>query len=208
MTMIRATTRRLLLGGLGAVAAFTAMRPASPARAQAGRPGRVSTRSFARLAPGLTIAVTGFDDAPETQRVRAAIVRTLEGAGHRVVTGEAPWRLSFTTEVRMPAPDETSRRGSPPPGSDAAQPSEMGHDQLPDRPFRPRQAAPRGTATGRLRHVVNMSLAESRNSRVRWQGHVRYDAVEPDPAAMLVRLVPILLADFGKSVAERRFSLD
>lgn len=207
MTRILATKRQFLCG-VAMVATTLTLRGAQPALAQDERPGRVTTRSFARLGVGLAIAVASLDDNPSTDRVREEIERLLAKAGHRVVTENAAWRLTFTSEIRVPVPADRSSRASPAPGSDAATPSEMGHDQLPDRPFRPGASSSPREGHGRLRHVINMSLADTATSRIRWQGHVRYDSIEPDPTVILVQLVPILLAEFGRTVTERRFRLN
>lgn len=200
--------RRKFLAGLGAALFAATPFDGRPAFSQTVRPGRVSARGFARLGPNLAITVGTLDDTPSTARVHAAIVRALESAGHRVDSVETNWRLTFATEIRLPLPVERRAAGSAPPAGDRATPSEMGHDQLPDRPYRPDRRPRAGSSDNRLRHVVNMTLAESTTGRVRWQGHVRYEAVEADPTGILVRIVPVLLADFGKTVAERRFTLD
>lgn len=164
-------------------------------RAQS-QPGRVATRSFARLPSPLVVAIAPLDDSAENLRVRDEMRRVLVAAGHRVVDGDAVVRLSFATEVR---PAIAADRGPPRQDPGAV---------LPDRPVAVPRDRPPGSMGRSLRYVINAALEQGPGGKRLWQGNVRYDDAEPDRARVLVRLVAPLLAELGRTVPGRRFSLD
>lgn len=201
-------SRRLVL--LGGVAICGTTLPLRVSAQGDPRPGRVSSRSFAKLPPRQKIAVSPFDDRPENLRIAAAITQQLERAGHVVGTAGAVWRLSFDSEVRPVA-------GEPPPRPRPAQPSNEGGSApetgappaLPDRPVRPPAIPGRaGAPVAQLRYVINAVLDENATGKRAWQGFVRYDDAESDRTRMLLRLVDPLMSAFARNQAARAFSLE
>lgn len=186
--------RAVCAGGLAALAGLLLPMPAG---AQGSAPGRITTRAFARLPSPLVVVVAPLDDSPENLRVRDEMRRVLRAAGHRVEEREAPYRLGFATEVR---PTVATQPRGPAAGETT--------DTLPDRPWRPQPPAQSGSMARSLRYVINATLENTATGRRQWQGSARYDDAEPDRARVLVRLVQPLLAELGKTVAARRFTLD
>ncbi len=199
------TARRPLLLRLPLLLVAMAV-PARSARAQEGKPGRVTSRAFHPIEPGAMIEVSPLDDRSENLRVAAAFRDALARAGHLLGDASAPLRLSFDTEIRP-----VSGPGRPQVGASAATgaaPGDQAASPLPDQPVRrgsdsmPRRPPPP------LRYVINAVLDERAGGRRIWQGNVRYDDAEGDRARTLARLVAPLMPAFGKTERGRSFALE
>lgn len=185
-------------------------------------PGRLVTRAFAPLPASLAAVIEPQDDTDENMALARRFAEEVAKRGGRIGGSDTRLSLFFATEVRpnvRAAPPGPTRAPSEAVGSAAADADPARSSALvppPPTSGTPADGGARalsGRTEGRdygraLRYVINATIDDKKDGKRLWQGHISYDGAEPDRKAIFSALVPLLVAEIGKTVQERRFAFD
>jgi hypothetical protein len=203
---------------LAAIAALAAIIHIGSAGADEGA-GQLITRSFASLPASLVVNVEPDDNTRTNMALAARMSRELAQRGYQVPAERAPLVVRFDSEIRSNVSSAGSRYQREPSGT-ADSDMSIGAAGPPDRQVGVANvlssAQGRGVIGERssgsysrpLRYVVNARIEDRQSGTVVWQGHASYDSERTDSDPILEAMVPLLIAEIGQTVRDRRFSLD
>jgi hypothetical protein len=181
--------------------------------------GQVITRSFTALPAPATMNVEPDDNTRTNMALATRMSRELAQRGHQVPPDRAALVLRFDSETRSNVSTGRTRYQRDPSGNENSDMS-IGAAGPPDRQsgvanlFSSEQGrGVIGERTGTdysrpLRYVVNARLEDRQSGSLIWQGHVSYDTDRTDADQILQAMVPLLIGEVGRTVRDRRFSLD
>ena len=181
--------------------------------------GQLITRSFTALPAPAAMNVEPDDNNRTNMALATRLTRELAQRGHPVPVDRAPLVLRFDSEIRSNVSSAGSRYQRDQSGNDGADMS-IGAAGPPDRPAGIANVLSsergRGMIGNRasgdysrpLRYVVNARLEDRKSNAIIWQGHASYDSDRTDSDPILQAMVPLLVAEIGQTVRDRRFTLD
>jgi hypothetical protein len=181
--------------------------------------GQLITRSFVALPTPLVVNVEPDDNTRTNMTLADRLARELGRRGYQVPSAAAPLVLRFDSEIRSNVTTAQGRYQREPSGA-ADSDMSIGAAGPPDRPVglaNILSSAPGRSVMGTrgsddysrpLRYVVNARIEDRSSGSVMWQGHASYDSDRSDADPILEAMMPLLAAEVGQTVRDRRFSLD
>jgi hypothetical protein len=182
-------------------------------------PGQIITRSFAALPVPLVVNVEPDDNTRTNMTLATRMSRELAQRGYQVPADRAPLILRFDSEIRSNVSSAGARYQRDASGA-ADSDMSIGAAGPPDRSVGVANLLSstygRGMIGERssddysrpLRYVVNARIEDRQSGSLIWQGHASYDSERTDSDPILEAMVPLLVAEVGQTVRDRRFSLD
>jgi hypothetical protein len=181
-------------------------------------PGQIITRSFTPIPAPLVMSIEPDDNTRTNMALAERMSRELARRGVQVPASDAPLVLRFDSEIRSNVTSAGARYQREASGADDSDMS-IGAAGAPDRPVVANlfsSAQGRGVIGQRsgedysrpLRYVVNARIEERQNRTLVWQGHASYDSDRTNADPILEAMVPLLIEEIGKTVRDRRFSID
>lgn len=177
----------------------------SSAQAQEPAPGALFTSSFHALPADLAVQVRPLDNSRENMDLKPRFDAALQKRAVSVQQG-AGLVLNFDTEVQP-----MLRLGT---GGTLGEARVTERDSqvrinlwstTQDSVLQGRQGAPGHAA---VRYVITVTLDDSRSGQRLWQGEARYAGSDRDQNQAFAAMVPLLVAELGKTVRARSFTLD